>query len=119
MTDEAKPTKPQMPWPALYTWIWPALVAAGRRMGYAMALHGSMARDLDIIAAPWTEEAASAEELIAKIREVLQIYIDDEHLQHPHFYSEKPHGRRAWSLHMGGGAYIDLSVMPREEVRRG
>ena len=24
----------------------------------------------------------------------------------------KPHGRLCWSFHLGGGPYIDLSVMP-------
>lgn len=105
--------KPAKPWPAIYTWIWTALIEAGRRQGYAMALHGSMARDLDVIAAPWTDEAGSEDDLLGEIQGVLEIYLDDEHKKHPHFHSMKPHGRSAWTLMLGGGAHIDLSVMPR------
>jgi len=32
-----------------------------RDCGYAIAPHGSLARDLDVIAVPWTEDAVSAE----------------------------------------------------------
>ncbi len=105
--------KAPKPWPAIYTWVWSLIVAAGRRQGYAMAIHGSMTRDLDVIAAPWTDDAGSPEELLAEIRETIQIYLDEEKIHDPHYYSEKPHGRVVQSLHMGGGAYIDLSVMPR------
>jgi hypothetical protein len=117
--DAGQEVKRPKPWPAIYTWIWPALVAAGRRQGYALALHGSMARDLDVVAVPWTEEAGSEEDLIAEIAEAVQVYLPDgsDPLQDPRFApSDKPHGRRAWSLHMGGGAYIDLSIMPRKEA---
>lgn len=107
---EAKPPKP---WPSLYTWIWPMIVAAGRRKGYAIALHGSMARDLDVIAVPWVEDAASAEDLIAEIREAVGVLLDDRQVGHPHVRSAMPHGRTAWSLPLGGGAYIDLSVTAR------
>lgn len=113
METEAKPAKPPKPWPAIYTWVWPMIVAAGRRKGYAMAIHGSMTRDLDVIAAPWTEDASSPVELLNEIREAVQVYMEDEQMYDPHLFSEKPHGRLGWSLHMGGGAYIDLSVMPR------
>ena len=27
----------------------------------------------------------------------------------------KPHGRLTWSFHVGGGPYLDLSVMPRAQ----
>jgi len=29
--------------------------------------------------------------------------------------TKKPHGRLAWSFHMGAGPYVDLSVMPQSE----
>lgn len=47
-----------------YALLIPSLMKAGREVGYALAVHGSLARDLDIIAVPWTDEAVSAERLI-------------------------------------------------------
>jgi len=39
-----------------------------RRCGYAIGIHGSQGpKDLDLIAAPWTPAAVSAEELIAAL----------------------------------------------------
>lgn len=81
--------------------------------GYALALHGSMGRDLDLVAIPWTDEAVAAEELVERIRELVDGFIVD-HPDHPETNpTHKPHGRLAWAIHVGAGAYIDLSVMPR------
>lgn len=84
--------------------------------GYAIGVHGSLARDIDLIACPWTNEATSAEELV----EAVAVAADEAHplglirredgREGPR---DKPHGRRAWSLMIAGGGYYDLSVMPR------
>lgn len=93
------------------------LRAVARAHGYALAVHGSLARDIDVVAIPWTAEAVEAEALVAALAaEVERV--------NGHVYfrgrdpnpTEKPHGRRAWSIHLGGGPYIDLSVMPRLDV---
>ena len=101
----------------------PGLMKAGREVGYAIAVHGSMARDLDMVAVPWTEEAVSAERLIlhllaavdgrlrnsARKREGSEEW-DRVHASEP---TSKPHGRLAWSIHVGqDGLYLDVSVMP-------
>jgi hypothetical protein len=39
-----------------------------RSKGYALAVHGSLARDIDLVAVPWVEEAASAAELAEAVR---------------------------------------------------
>ncbi len=92
--------------------LWPAVIEEAHKLGYAVGLHGSLQRDLDVIAVPWTEEAASAEELVEAISERLGCFVGTsvDGRQGP---TEKPHGRLAWSLMLSGHAYIDLSVMPR------
>jgi len=90
------------------------LRVVARGQGYALAVHGSLARDIDVVAIPWTEEAVDAPALVAAIvAEVERVnghaYMRDRDANP----TEKPHGRRAWSIHLGGGPYIDLSVMPR------
>jgi hypothetical protein len=84
-----------------------------RQFGYAVALHGSLARDIDLVAIPWTEEAVPPELLVEAVAELVKGYeggsfgsIDADCPR------DKPHGRRAWSIH-GWAFYIDLSVMPR------
>lgn len=92
-----------------------ALVQAritARGYGYAIALHGSGMRDLDLIAAPWADGAASAERLAQAVASAVRGFI--EPTRNP---VRKPHGRLAWTIHLGGGPFIDLSVMPRRRTR--
>lgn len=85
----------------------PRVVRIAREHGYALAVHGSLARDFDFVAIPWVDEAVKPEELVEAIRAAVGGFFDEH--DHP---ASKPHGRRAWVIHLGGGPYIDLSVMP-------
>lgn len=113
-----------------YAGLYPGLCDIARAHGYALAVHGSMQRDLDLIAAPWTEQAGSADLLVEAIRQHLGALGFGELLEFESKlppdraaeivartkdadHSTKPHGRRAWSLYLACGSYIDLSVMPR------
>lgn len=92
-----------------YAFIVPQLVEVARGMGYALALHGSMTRDLDLVACPWTEDAVPAEDLAAAIDAGVR-WTTTGIMTGP---EAKPHGRQAWCIPLMAGAYIDLSVMPR------
>ncbi len=84
------------------------------RHGYALALHGSMARDLDLIAIPWTDDADSPENLIAAFHRfiVSKANVEIKGAYHP---TQKPHGRVAYAMSIGhDGHYLDISVMPRQ-----
>lgn len=48
---------------ATYAALMPDIVQAGRDCGYAIAPHGSLARDFDLIAVPWIDEAVSPQDL--------------------------------------------------------
>lgn len=83
-----------------------------RELGYALAEHGSQARDIDLIAAPWTDRACAPEKLATSLRQVLdRLYpIGLEvgpNLEHP-----KPHGRLCWSWWCRSWTYVDLSILP-------
>lgn len=81
--------------------------------GYAIGLHGSFTRDLDLIAAPWTPQALPPELLIKQIEWRTDLKRQEE------AFREKPHGRMCWSLLLPGFTdprWIDLSVMPRSAV---
>lgn len=90
------------------------LRAVARECGYAVAVHGSEQRDLDLIAAPWMPEATSASTLVQRLCDDLSLieYSDGRtRVRNP---EPKPWGRLAWSL---AGCpkhrYVDLSVVPR------
>ncbi|HTJ56688.1 MAG TPA: hypothetical protein VL418_03875 [Devosiaceae bacterium] len=96
------------------------LRAVARANGYALAEHGSQRRDIDLIAVAWTEEACDpvvlAEAIRAEAERIVGVafYKPDENdeLCWRGKPGLKPHRRLAWSFHLGGGPYIDLSVMP-------
>ncbi len=102
--------------PSLFASMYPALRRTAMELGYALALHGSMARDLDVIAVPWTEAAEDADTLVEALRAAVSAFIVVNHA-HETNPTAKPHGRLAWSLHLvGSGTYIDLSVIPRQPL---
>lgn len=116
-----KPAPKPAPGPAAaYVALYPSLVRVAREHGYALAVHGSVQRDFDLVAIPWTPEATDALSLIKALKAQLGAVTwgkeIDEH--YPDCAgNQKPHGRVAYSLHFteGGseGPYLDISVMPR------
>lgn len=97
--------------PIAYVCHLPRIAALAREYGYAITVHGSLQKDLDLVAIPWSKVAVSGEEIVQAIAEMVGGFmLDGERAM------EKPHGRKAWIIHLGAGLYIDLSVMPRTET---
>jgi hypothetical protein len=93
-----------------------------RELGYALGVHGTLRRDIDIIACPWTAEAVSPRTLAEALIEVVErvhgtAYLSwamcDPEITLNGLPGRKPHGRLGWVINLGDGPYIDLSVMPR------
>ncbi len=87
-----------------------------REKGYALAAHGSLRRDIDLVAVPWTDEACSAEELaqylydsLAKLDRIVGWGAGGSTPE------QRPHGRLSWAMMLASYpvCYIDLSVAPR------
>ncbi len=105
---------------AMFAWMIPHISQVARVYGYAIGVHGSMARDLDLIAVPWTDSASPGEVLVEAIRDAVNGHIrNDPPTQENRYHldtanpGDKPHGRKAWSIYFSGRRfYIDLSVMP-------
>src|SRR5437867_763645 len=88
-----------------YAWMIPYITRVARPLGYAIGVHGSMGRDLDLIAVPWVEDAASADELANRIAELT----DGTVLENPNAPA-KPHGRMVYTIvFIGAWHTIDLS----------
>lgn len=109
MNSEYKKSLPA----SVYAWILPAVRAVAREHGYAIGLHGSMARDLDLIAVPWVDNAAPAEVLVDAVMKAVGGQFAPRDLGFERNPAYRPHGRRAWSIYFAGLMfYIDLSIMP-------
>lgn len=92
-----------------------AIRGVADRLGYAIGVHGSLARDIDLIAVPWTQDCETAERLAKGVEAIAHAFIP-EHMRHPtQPPTARPHGRLTWTIHLEGGPWIDLSVMPRCE----
>lgn len=94
--------------PAYYAHLYTMMRRVAIDHGYALALHGSMARDLDLVAIPWTVDAVDAETLALTLCAAVDGLIVEG--DNP---TAKPHGRLAWAIILDAGAYVDLSIMPR------
>lgn len=100
-----------------YDAMMPALQFVARRCGYALAVHGSLKTDIDLIAAPWRDSAVDAAYLAEQIRLTAERVIGTaEEREYDANPTRKPCGRLAWSFHLQPqgveGPYIDLSVLP-------
>jgi hypothetical protein len=100
-----------------YANLLPELRLAAQSCGYALAVHGTMARDLDLIAAPWDDKCTSDKELAECISKAANGHIlptktlkDGTSAANP---TNKGHGRVAWTIRLDDRHYIDLSVAPK------
>lgn len=96
-----------------------ALRYVAERCGYALGVHGSLRRDIDIIAAPWRDSAISAAGLIDYLRKATEAIVGCARVRKAdegHQPEKKPCGRLAWSFYLtydDNGPYLDISVMPK------
>lgn len=110
---------------AAYVALYPMLQQIAKRHGYALAVHGSLHRDFDLIAVPWVEEASKPFTLIKAFKEATRTVFtheDFDHIEPERNVTKKPHGRLAYSLHVTNsgmyGGYLDISVMPKVKVKK-
>lgn len=92
---------------AHYQWAIPRVREAAKKHGYAIGVHGSMKRDLDLIAVPWRENPADLDTLAKAIQAAASGLVDTHY-----DWEQKPCGRVGATFHIGSKAWIDLSVMP-------
>jgi hypothetical protein len=93
--------------------ILPVIRATAKEIGYAIGVHGSMRRDLDLIAVPWVATHSNKDHL-ARAIQIAACGISSDSYQ----WEEKPCGRVAasfpvcWTQHdIRGNGHIDLSVV--------
>jgi hypothetical protein len=89
----------------------PPVREAARFRGYAIAVHGSLKRDIDLVAIAWTEQARPVAELVDGVRGAIVGVLGNCLIMGDG--TAKPHRRVAFTLiHPGFAGEIDLSVVP-------
>ncbi len=111
--------KPVKPKPQYYSIIFPPLQEIAKDCGYNLILHGSMNRDLDLVAIPWIDEPCSHIELLYKFDDYLKgWHLDDLDQYMPGIL---PGGRSSYVINIYRGPkfsnedpqyYLDISFTP-------
>lgn len=86
--------------------LYPELAKIFQKHGYALAVHGSLARDFDLIAVPWGEKVSSPDEVLKAITSGYVIHVVGEP-------DTRNYGRVAYLISVGfGECTLDLSFFP-------
>jgi len=112
--------KPIKAKPALFCFFYEDIKIIAKEYGYNLVLHGSMNRDLDLIAIPWVDEPKDEFEMI-KAFERHFFGRDSDYKEH-YLHSVLPGGRNSYVINLNRGGkwneyhdpeyYIDISVTP-------
>ena len=85
--------------------MYPDLAKIFQSHGYALSVHGSLARDFDLIAVPWAENLSSPQTVLADVFKNYAV----RQIGEP---GKKNHGRVAYTISCGfGECAIDLSFI--------
>jgi len=117
--------------PSLYAFYFEGIKEIGLRYGYNIVLHGSMNRDLDLIAIPWQEELSDKFEMLNEIAEAIGGYVLNEDEENRNLFRKKYHGRECYIININRSIkskfqgmitefidegdpqyYIDISILP-------
>lgn len=94
-------------------WIFrlPDIRKVAAECGWAIAIHGSVVHDLDLMAMPWVEEHTSADELAERLARVV---VSENCYREPvkSKPGDKPNGRIVYTI-FAGDTYIDMNVIDR------
>jgi hypothetical protein len=90
-----------------YMALYPELATIARKHGYALSIHGTLARDMDLVCIPWTKQPSKPDAVIDEITSTFHIVKVGKLERHEH-------NRLVQTISIGHGeCFIDLSFMPR------
>lgn len=92
-----------------YASIYPDLKEKATQHGWALALHGSLQSDMDIVAIAWDEEASSVETMIDALLTCFEGNGFNEISRVPH--TDKPNNRVVYTIHIYSNMYLDINVI--------
>lgn len=119
--------------PSLYAFYFEIIKEIGMEYGYNIVLHGSMNRDLDLIAIAWQEKIGDKMEMLNSIAEAIGGHILFETDEDRKLFRNKFHGRECYVIninrtikakvhgmitefieHDDPQYYIDISILPTQ-----
>lgn len=100
---------------AFYACMWNDLRNAAMDNGWALALHGSLASDMDIMAMPWVEDAKSVKVMIKSLSDCFTDSPFKEHHIVPHY--SKPHNRVVYTMSIWADFHLDISVIYNKALK--
>ena len=90
----------------VYACLYPQLAEIARSHGYALAAHGSLGRDFDLICVPWKDNPDPPQEVVDSFTTTFSI----KEVGKPEY---KNHKRLVYTLSLSfGECFLDLSFMP-------
>lgn len=90
----------------VYVALYPKLADIAREHGFALAIHGSIVRDFDLIAIPWVESPSHPDKVVEAMLAASSIRTHGEP-------DTVFHGRRRYTLILSfGESFCDLQFMP-------
>lgn len=119
--------KPIKAKPQFYANCFEQLKTIAQLFGYNLVIHGSMDRDMDLIAIPWAYQIKPAEDMVNAMVEYLGGHIMEESETARETFTKNHHGRRNFVINLNRGGkqtnyedpqwYIDLSITPAIEYK--
>lgn len=100
---------------SFYACILDDLKIAALSCGWALGIHGSLQNDMDIMAMPWTEDAADAKTLIKSLSECFNGNIFVEMNENPIY---KPNNRVVYVMRIWKDWYLDINVIEFERCEK-
>lgn len=92
-----------------YASMWGDFRKAALDCGWALALHGSLSSDMDIMAMPWVEGAKSVEEMIESLESCMTK--PDERIFKTEKCDNKPNNRIVYTIHIFADFYLDINII--------
>lgn len=89
-----------------YAAMWNDFRQSALDKGWALALHGSLANDMDIMAMPWTEEASHPLDMILAIKKCF-----DKPEEIKLSTCEMPNNRRVYTISIWSDFYLDINII--------
>lgn len=110
-------TKPTHAKPQLYAYYFLQLKEIAKEYGYNLVVHGSMNRDLDLIAIPWIDDAKDERDLIQALHShITGLTVANEHEDAIFMFKELPGGRHSYVININRGGYrngVDENGIPK------
>lgn len=98
--------KPVHAKPQLYAYYFLALKEIALEYGFNLVIHGSMARDMDLIAIPWVDDHKPELDLINALhKHMTGTVAHEDHWKEIYMFKELPAGRHSYVINLNRGGY--------------